>query len=201
MAAKKLSRDLDFLYEVGSLRHMVRTWTQFMRNDVANISEHIFRVIWIAIMIAKYENVKNVDKIIKMALIHDVSESRTGDVHYLSREYTVRNEETAIHDILKGTVLEDEYEALWKECEERKTIEAQIVKDADNLDVDIELHEQPFMDEHLRKNFKLMRKKAVYNHLYTKTAKKMWLEIQSSNPHDWHILGRNRFNAGDWKQK
>ncbi|MBI1863035.1 HD domain-containing protein [Candidatus Microgenomates bacterium] len=67
MAAKKFTKDLDFLYEIGSLRHLVRTWTQFVRSDVANVSEHIYRVVWIALMIAKHENVTTTDKIMKMA--------------------------------------------------------------------------------------------------------------------------------------
>ncbi|MEK7070590.1 MAG: HD domain-containing protein [Patescibacteria group bacterium] len=198
---KKKNKDLDFLYEIGSLRHLNRTWTQFLRNDVANVSEHIFRVTWIAILLAKHEKVKNVEKIIKMALVHDISESRTGDVHYLSRQYNARNEKLAIKDILKDSVLEKEYLDLWHEYEDRKTIEAKIVKDADNLDVDIELNEQPLIDERLRKSWYKIRNKAVYNNFYTKTAKRIWKEIGKSNPHNWHILGRNRFNAGDWKEK
>jgi putative hydrolase of HD superfamily len=198
---KKHDRDLDLLFELGSMRHLSRTWTQFLRGDVANLSDHIFRVVWTALIIAKYEGVTTTEKILKMALVHDVSESRTGDVHYLSREYTKRDEELAIKDVLKDTVLEEEFVALWVECEEKKTIEAQIVKDADNLDVDLELHEQPYSDPRLIDGMQRIRKEAVYPKLYTKTAKRLWKQIQTANPHDWHLKGRNRFNNGDWSKK
>lgn len=200
MAQKKFSKDLDFLYEIGSLRHLVRTWTQFVRSDVANISEHLYRVTWIALVIAKHEKVKNTDKIMKMALVHDISESRTGDAHYLSRQYVDRREELAIDDILKDTSIGKEFTELWKEYEERKSIEAKIVKDADNIDVDLELNELP-IDERLKSGFQKIRSQAIKRKFFTKTAELMWKEIQTSNPHNWHLSGRNRFNAGDWKKK
>lgn len=199
MATKKFSKDLDFLYEIGSLRHLVRTWTQFVRSDVANVSEHLYRVIWIALIIAKHEKVKNTDKIIKMALVHDITESRTGDVHYMSRQYVDRHEEMAIEDIMAGTSIDIEFINLWHEYEDRKSIEAKIVKDADNLDPDLELNELP-IDKRLRAGFQNIRAKSVAKNFYTKTASAMWKELQTSNPHDWHLKGRNRFIAGDWKK-
>lgn len=30
-------------------------------------------------------------------------------------------------------------------------------------------------------------------------SRKMWREIDASNPFDWHLLGRNRFRGGDWQ--
>lgn len=200
MKSAKRDRDLEFMFEMGTLRYLDRTWVQFLRQNVASVAEHIFRVIWIALVIAKHEKVTDTDRIVKMALVHDISESRTGDTHYISRQYVTQDEKLAITDVLHKTILKDEFLSLWKEYEERKTIESKIVKDADNLDVDLELHEQPLVDPELRKSWQPIRSKAVYNKLYTKTAKRFWRQIQSSNPHDWHRLGRNRFVAGDWSQ-
>jgi putative hydrolase of HD superfamily len=156
---------------------------------------------WIALIIAKHEGVKDTGKIVKMALVHDITESRTGDAHYISRQYVKRDEDLAIADMMEGTAIEDEFVELWREHEKKLSIEAKIVKDADNLEVDFDLREQPFEDEKRRAGWQPVRTQAVYDRLYTKTAKKMWKAIQSSNPHDWHRLGRNRFNAGDWKKK
>ena len=137
-----------------------------------------------------------------MALAHDIAETRTGDVHYLSRQYTKRNEENAMSDILKDTILEHEMVELSKEYEERKTIESKIVKDADNLDVEFELAELRWMGHSLGSVWTKNREKLVYPHLYTKTAKELWKGIAKANPHDWHLLSpRNRFRGGDWKRK
>lgn len=102
--------------------------------------------------------------------------------------------------MLHDTALIDFHET-WKEYEERNCIEAKIVKDADNIDVDLELKEQEAQGHTLRSIWKDMRKKVTYKNLYTKTAKKIWEEIQTSNPHDWHLNARNRYTAGDWKKE
>jgi putative hydrolase of HD superfamily len=149
---------------------------------------------------AKYEGVKDIGKVVTMALIHDLGESRSGDVHYISRLYTSRDEELAVEDIFLGTSLRNEMVELWKEYEKRETLEAKIVKDADNLDVEFELKEQEAKGEILRKYW-LEARKVVFKNLYTASAKKMWKEIQTSNPHDWHFFARNRFTAGDWKKE
>ena len=191
-------RDLEFLYEMGTVRMIQRTWRQFLTTNFANLAEHTCRVMWLAYIIGKKENA-DTNKIVKMALLHDITESRTGDVHYLSRMYTKRNEELAIKDMLKDICLEEELLALSKEYEERQTLEAKIVKDADNLDVDMELMEQNDNSARLKKGKQPSRDR-VQELLFTKTAKKMWYEIQLSNPHDWHLNANNRFNAGDWKK-
>ncbi|MCX6807103.1 MAG: HD domain-containing protein [Candidatus Berkelbacteria bacterium] len=87
---KKTKRDLEFIYEVGALRFLQRNWKQFLNADFQNISEHTFRVIWIALILAKHENVNSHEKIIKMALVHDLSESRTGDAHYVGDEKNIQ---------------------------------------------------------------------------------------------------------------
>jgi len=191
-------KDLEFLYELGCFRFVSRVWVQLLHPNFQNNAEHTFRVIWISMILAKYEGIKNLEKVIKMALIHDIPESRTGDVHYISRQYTKRNEDLAVTDILTGTALE-EFIQIWKEYENRQSIEAKIVKDADNLDVDLELQEQEAKGVTLKSAFKVHRKAAISKSLYTASARKLWKEIQTSNPHDWHLNARNRFNDGDWK--
>jgi putative hydrolase of HD superfamily len=195
-----LQRDVEFLFEVGSLRHIQRTWRQFLNPDFANLSEHTLRVIWIALLIAKHEKFDDTGKLVKMALVHDLSESRSVDVHYVSRQFADRHEEAAIKDTLGQTELEDEFLALWQEAEERTTLASQIVKDADNLEVDLELKEQQARGFTLPAKLQPMREHVATTKFYTKTAKKLWDEIQNADPNDWHWNSINRFNSGDWKK-
>lgn len=192
-------RDLEFLYEIGSLRFIPRSWKRFLNPDFENLAEHHLRVIWIALTIAKREGAKDTEKLMKMALVHDITESRTGDVDYLSRQYVVRNEQLGIEDILKDTTLEAEFLELWHEYENRESLEAKIVKDADNLSVDFELKEQEFHGLNAKSLFQQRLREKIKKRYYTETAKQMFDAIHSSNPHDWHINSRNRINAGDWK--
>lgn len=194
-----LKRDLEFLFEIGAFRHVQRTWRQFLNADFQNNSEHSFRVAFLALIIAKYEKVKSEEKIVKMALIHDLGESRTGDVHYLSRQYTQRDEKLAIEDMFNKTVLGDEMLSLWEEFEKRESTESKIVKDADNLDVEFEIVEQDARGFSFEQVWhKKHRKKKQL--MYTKTGQKLWDKIHTASPHDWHVNGRNRFNGGDWKK-
>lgn len=179
-------RDVTFLYEIGSLRNVQRTWRQFFGSDVANNSEHIFRVMWTALIIARSENIKNEEKIIKMALVHDIAESRVPDTNYLSKAYSTRDEDKALKDILDETSLQEDFLVLFHEYEKRESIEAKIVKDADNLDADLEINEQAAMGNQVDKIW-ISRRKKVYDSLYTQTAKKMWKELYITNPQQWHV--------------
>ena len=193
--------DIDLLFELGALRFVQRTWRHFLGADFANVSEHTFRLTWTALLIATKEKSVNLEKLMKMALVHDITESRTGDVDYLSRQYTKRDENLAIVDILEKTSLKD-FVDVWREYEKYDCIEAQIVKDADNLDVELELREQQANGVTLRKLWRQPRRSQIRRTiLYTKTAKKLWDQIEISDPHAWHFLGRNRHNSGDWKAR
>lgn len=192
-------RDVQFLFEMGSIRYVNRTWRRFLNPNVANLAEHHFRVFWVAMAIAAHEGPVDTGKIAKMVMVHDIAESRTGDVDYLSRQYVKRNEELGITDMLSGTGLEQEFLELWEEYEERQSLEAKIIKDADNIDIDMELKEQAAMgNQSIRDSKTPLRIKQVRPKLYTETAKQMFDEIQAANPHDWHALGRNRTTHGDW---
>ncbi|MEK7657732.1 MAG: HD domain-containing protein [Patescibacteria group bacterium] len=195
-----MKKDINFLYEIGCLRFIPRTWRHFLNADFANVSEHTLRVAWIAIILAEREGVKDIGKLLKMALVHDIAESRTGDVNYLSRQYTERKESNAIGDILKNTAIEKEFIELWKECDKKETLEAKIIKDADNLDVDFELKEQFSKGNTIGSTFKEIREHVGNSKLYTESAKKLWKELLDSDPHEWHRQGNNRFNSGDWKK-
>jgi putative hydrolase of HD superfamily len=189
--------DVNLLYEIGAFRYVQRTWRHFYGPDFANNAEHSFRVAWIALLIAKIENIQDTGKIVKLALLHDLAESRTGDVNYIQRQYTKRDEDMAVADMFDGTSLAEEMGELWQEYEARETIESKIVKDADNIDVDLELQEQTTKGVTLGASWSESRKQAVGTKLYTEGARQIWEKLRETNPHAWHMEGRNRFTKGD----
>jgi putative hydrolase of HD superfamily len=196
---KDLSADVDFLFEMGNIRYIDRMWRRFYNKDFANLAEHHFRMFWIAMIIASHEQNVDTNKVAKMVLVHDIAESRTGDVDYLSRQYVERNEKLGIQDMLRGTAIEKEFYQLWQEYEERRTIESRIVKDADNLDVDFELMEQYEQGYKIVERWQSMRDLVASEKLYTKTAKAIYKKVKSTSPHNWHEKSRTRFNSGDWQ--
>lgn len=196
-----LQSDVNFLFEMGNIRLINRMWQRFQSPHLANLAEHHFRVFWIAIVIAAHETGVDVGKVAKIALMHDIAESRTGDVDLLSRQYVERHEELAIQDILEGSVLRDEFYALWEEYEKRETLEAKIVKDADNLDVDFELAEQAVNGDSLQDRKRETREFVAKEKLYTNTAKHLFEQLGAADPHAWwHTSKRNRFKGGDWRK-
>lgn len=194
-------RDVELMFEVAAFRYIDRSWKQFLNPDVANNAEHTFRVMWISLTLARYEKDVNHAKLLKMAMSHDLSESRCGDVHYLSRQYVERKENEAVEDIFAGTT-HDDMVALMVEYEKRECIEAKLVKDADNLDVEIELAELRSKGHSLGNLLTEGRDRLVFPKLYTEAAKLFWQEIRSTDPHAWHFDSpKNRFRGGDWKPK
>ncbi|MCX6716742.1 MAG: HD domain-containing protein [Candidatus Taylorbacteria bacterium] len=198
----KDKRNTELLYEISAFRFVPRMWRQFLIPGVATNVEHTFRVMWIALTLAKMEGVGNHEKILKIALLHDLPESRTGDVHYLSRQYVTRFEEKAVKEIFADTIHEEESLILFAEYEKRESIEAKIVKDADNLDCELEIEELKAGGHTVGKIFSDSRKEKVKAKLFTESARKMWDKIHATDPHDWHAKSEsNRLNGGDWSKK
>src|SRR3989344_828215 len=102
-----MKRDIDFLFEIGTLKNIQRGWRQHFGMDVANILEHSFRVMYIALILARMEKVKNEEKIMKMVLVHDMAETRTSDLSYVQKSYVTADEERAAKDMFEGTILEN----------------------------------------------------------------------------------------------
>lgn len=179
-------RDTEFLFEISSFRHIDRAWKQFLHPEAANNAEHTFRVCWIALTLARMEKNANHETILKLALLHDLGESRAGDLNYINKQYATRDEVQAVHDMSSGTVHEKELRKLFHEYEERETLESKIVKDADNLDVEIELREMEACGAQLPQRWNRGRDREIYARLHTGSAKKLWKEIRKTSPHAWH---------------
>jgi len=179
-------RNIDFMYEIGSLRHVPRGWRQHLGFDVASDLEHTFRLIWLALLISRMEKQGDENLIIKMALVHDVPETRTSDHSYVQKVYVTADEERAANDMFKDTAFAD-LRVILAKYESRDSIEAKIVKDADNLDVDLELKEIEELGSQLPKKWEKLNRRMVRDEkLYTESAKKIWDEIQQSDPSNWH---------------
>lgn len=193
------NRNLEFLYEVASLRNVQRGWRQHMATDCANVLEHTMRVVWLALLIARREG-KTVDenKIMKMALIHDLPEARTSDLSYVQKKYATTDEVKAADDMFADTLLPD-FRELLKEYDERTCLEAHIVKDADHLDIDMEMKEFEEKGHALPGKWAEYREKIIHDKkLYTESAKQMWNEIKTSEPSDWH-MNSNKYEG--WRKE
>ena len=187
-----IDRDLELLYEIGTMRHMPRGWIQHLGGRPASVLEHSVRVAFLALMLARKEGKGDPEIILKMALLHDLAEARISDLSYVQKLYVKADEDRAIHDSLKGTLLED-LEEVVKAYESKETIEAQLVKDADNLDIDLEMKELEEQGHTVVRKWKVNREKVRNEMLYTQAGKDVWDSIQNSDPSAWHLRNNKWF--------
>jgi len=133
MKKNNLKTIVNFLYEVGTAKNIVRSHRQVLKNSNDTIAAHSFRTAIIGLILAELENA-NEDKVLKMCLLHDLAELRTGDANFINKYYRVEQEEKAIQGQWKDIVGGKKVISLLKEYNERKSKEAIVAKDADILD-------------------------------------------------------------------
>lgn len=134
MAENLFVRLADFMFELGELRFMPRGHQpKLLTHDPSdNIATHSFYVTVFAWRLALQEGV-DVDRTVKMALVHDWPESRTGDQNWVNRRYTEEREQMAAAEQLLGLEDEEEIKSLIEEFNAQATLEALVVRDADHL--------------------------------------------------------------------
>lgn len=114
----------------------------FKRGEADSVAAHSFATALLAYFFAKQlkKDGKKVDpdKVLKMALLHDVGETIVGDVGTFVKGMAggvfSRIEEEGVRALVSGLNGKEEVIELVGEYSARKTLEARIVKAADNLD-------------------------------------------------------------------
>ena len=185
----------NLLFEAGMLKRTPRTGHQFLGTGNESVAEHTFRVTFIGYVLAHLEKDVNEGELIKMCLLHDLHEARTGDLNYMNKKYVKVDEEKAIEDLTDTLPFGDDIKNSVEEFNSGKTKEALLANDADQLDLILMLKENKdlgnkYADEWI--SFALKR-------LKTDTAKKLAEEIlETDSTHwwfedksDWWINGGN----------
>ena len=127
---------IDTLAVAGRLKDTTRhCYTPGGRHE--SVAEHSWRITLMAYWISDEFPEANLEKLLKMCLIHDLGEAFTGDIP--SFEKTEVNEEREAELLFKWMKSLPEPFAiemmeLYREMEERKTLEARIYKALDNME-------------------------------------------------------------------
>ena len=168
---------MDEIKEIWKImEHVVRLkrfkrsgWCYYGVFSPESIADHSFSVAFLSMLLAEFFKKKGYDvddaKVMKMAVLHEIGESRLGDLQLDARrligmEYLSRVETRAVSEILENY---PELIELWREFENGDSVEASIVKIADKLELlfqalDYEKRgaknlEKIFQDAENRKNF------------------------------------------------
>jgi len=177
----------DFVYETSIHSKTPRSGFWFLGSGNQSIAEHLFHTAMIAYALANLEKKADKHKVVLMALFHDIGEGRVSDHNYVHQRYGRLAEAKAVEDISKSISFGGEILDLFKEEQERKTLEAKIVKDADQLEWIATLR-----GEEVKGNIKAHDWiKIGAKRLKTDAAKKLAKVLIKKHPDAWW------FDAGD----
>ncbi|MBN2515635.1 MAG: HD domain-containing protein [Deltaproteobacteria bacterium] len=191
---------VNLLFEVGMLKKTPRSGFQFLGSGCESVAEHTLSTIFIGYALCKLESDVDELKVLRICLIHDLPEARTGDMNYVNKKYVTVDEEKAVRELAEPLFFGDEIKATIAEFNEKKTKEALIAHDADQLSLILQLKEygdlgNKYSDEWME--FATKR-------LYTNTAKKIAETIMHTDSTDWWFkdksdwwINGNNDNAGD----
>ncbi len=172
---------INFLFEVGMLKKTPRTGFQFLGSGKESVAEHSFRTAIIGYLSALQEPEANSLKIILMCLFHDLHEARTGDRNYVNKKYVNVDEDRAIKDLARDLPSGNEIISLTREFNTGESLEASISKDADQLDLILELKDKQDLGNKYAKEWLYYAVKR----LFTEGGKKMALEILRTDSTEW----------------
>lgn len=125
------------------LKRTPRTGWQFLPGATAeSVAEHSYRVAMIGFVLARIagEDI-DADRVLRLALVHDLPEARTGDLNYMNQKYAAADESKAAADLVDGLPFAEELAELLAEYREEASREAIIAHDADQLELLLQLVE------------------------------------------------------------
>ena len=134
----EITQVLDFIIEIEKLKDVHRKTRPVGLDRYENSAEHSWHVCLSALMLKDYANeVIDIDRVIKMLLIHDLGEIDAGDtIIYASETQAIKDEEEAgikrILDILPEAKAE-QFMVLWHEFEAGETADSQYAKAIDRV--------------------------------------------------------------------
>lgn len=136
----KPSTFLDILKVAEKLKCNTRhSWTSNGRRE--SVAEHSWRLAFMALLVRDEFPDLDMDKVIRMCLIHDLGEAFTGDIPTFEKTKEDESREEALFSAWMKSFPAPyavEFIELLKEMQEQKTDEAKLYKALDNLEAVIQ---------------------------------------------------------------
>jgi len=183
----KIKKLAYFFFEIGNLRKIPRAHQQtLLFQDLSdNIASHSFRTAFIGYFLAKELNA-DADKVMKMCLLHDLEETRSGDQNWIHKRYIKSFEDQIRKEQLGEFDAAKELLSISNEYDERKTLESKIAKDADLLDEIFLLREYEWQGSKEASEWLAHGKDNEQESLlFTDLAKEIAKEAKTQKPSDW----------------
>jgi len=179
----------DFLFEVGMLKKTPRSGYQFLGSGCESVAEHVLRTLYIGYVLCKMDPQADELKVLRLCLVHDLPEARTGDMNYVNKKYVTVDERKAVRELAEPLFFGSEIEASIDEFNGKLTRESLLARDADQLSLILQLKEcgdlgNRYSSEWIR--FAVRR-------LATENARKLAEAILKTDSSDWWFKDKS-----DW---
>jgi putative hydrolase of HD superfamily len=171
----------DLLFEAAILKKIPRSGFHFLGAGKESVAEHVFITTFIAYVMSKIMPDVDALRLITMCLVHDLAESRTGDLNYVQKKYVRAEENRALKDATRDIPFGDSLVDLINEFHEGKSAEAKLARDADQLALILEL--KSLVDIGYNSPEKWLP--FVLDRLKTKTGKKLSESILKTTEDSW----------------
>ena len=139
---KGCSRLLEIMLECNELKTIPRMgWRVRGVTDGESVAEHSYAVALICMLIADRLEVEiDREKLLKIALLHDLPEHMLGDIHapatrILGEDVKEAAELRIMERLFSGIDDGADYVSLWKEFAERSSVEGKLVRAVDKLEM------------------------------------------------------------------
>ncbi len=175
----------NLLFEVRILKEITRSGYAFLGSGKESIAEHSFMTAFICFAMARLDHNINCEKLVTMALVHDIAEARTGDFNYVQKNYSKTNESKAVDHLIKSLSFGNDIKNLIDEFNLCETMEAKLAFDADQISFILEL--KKLKDTGAKGPEKWLPH--VINRLKTDVGKKIAKSIMETEWDEWWMNG------------
>lgn len=182
---KNLKNIVNFFFELMYLKRIPRSGFMVVGiREPDSVAEHSFVAAQIAYILAKMENV-DAEHAAIIALFHDNSETRLGDLNLIQQQYLDKEqaEKKAFLEQTRGLTQSEELMAVFEEFKEGNTPEGIIARDAERLELVIQI--KCYLDTGVSNKAFQNWIGRVRAQLRTDSAKELLDVIENTHMNDW----------------
>lgn len=129
----------ELILEALFLKHVPRSGYAFLGVGRESVAEHVYAATFIAFVLSKLEPAADTGRLVTMCLVHDLPETRIGDLNYVQKRYVTPDTTAALNDALGAVEWGNQITELIAEFDAGATLEARLARDADQLSLVVDL--------------------------------------------------------------
>ncbi|CAN1296190.1 5'-deoxynucleotidase HDDC2 [Linum perenne] len=140
-SSSSVSSSIDFLTFCHRLKTTKRQgWVNHGINGAESIADHMYRMALMSLVVGDLPGV-NRERCMKIAIVHDIAEAIVGDItpsDGVPKAEKSKLEQAALNEMCKmlgGGMRAEEIKELWYEYENNASVEANLVKDFDKVEM------------------------------------------------------------------